>query len=373
MSTYLPTDAAAATSRRPRPLPLNLFGIPFGLLGLADCWLVAAEFGLAPVTLGRVLVAIAVAAWLTVLFTHVVGMTANGVSLFADLRDPLAGPFSSLAVITPTLAAADALYPLNHTAGSVVVNVGVALIVVLAGWFTGQWIYAPLEFAKVHPGYFLPSVAGGLVAAASAALVGEHGIAEALFGFGLISWLVIGSIVLGRLIVGPPLPTPLIPTLAIEIAPAGVATFAAFVIDGQHIDTTVQLLAGYGVMMVIAQLRLLPAFVKLRFMPSFWAFTFAWAAVVFAGELWLGVGRPAGWKAESYVLLALISLFIGLIAVRTVFALARGTLLPAPPSIPSPAGLGAPMSTIPSDPPAAVHTCRDPGPLRLHQSNHQEQ
>ena len=32
----------------PRPIPLNFFGIPFGLLGLADCWLVAASFGLAP-------------------------------------------------------------------------------------------------------------------------------------------------------------------------------------------------------------------------------------------------------------------------------------------------------------------------------------
>ena len=44
----------------PRPVPLNFFGIPFGLLGLADCWLVAATFGLAPVALGRLLVAIAV-------------------------------------------------------------------------------------------------------------------------------------------------------------------------------------------------------------------------------------------------------------------------------------------------------------------------
>jgi tellurite resistance protein len=41
----------------------------------------------------------------------------------------------------------------------------------LAGWFTGQWIYRPLELAKVHPGYFLPSVAGGFVASASAGLV----------------------------------------------------------------------------------------------------------------------------------------------------------------------------------------------------------
>jgi tellurite resistance protein len=141
---------------------------------------------------------------------------------------------------------------------------------------------------------------------------------------------VIGSIVLGRLFLGPPLPTPLIPTIAIEVAPAAVATFAAFVIDGHRVDTLVRMLAGYGLLMVIAQIRLLPTFLKLKFMPSFWAFTFAWAAVAFAGLFWLGVTHPTGWRPESYVTLALITAFIGAIAARTVLALRRGQLIPAP-------------------------------------------
>jgi len=81
--------------------------------------------------------------------------------------------------------------------------------------------------------------------------------------------------------------------------------------------------------MVIAQLRLLPAYLRLSFMPSFWAFTFAWSAVAFAGMFWLGVTHPSGWRAESYVTLALLSVFIGAIAVRTVVALIRGQLLPS--------------------------------------------
>jgi tellurite resistance protein len=50
----------------PRLIPLNFFSIPFGLVGLAGCWLVAAMFGLAPVAIGRVLVAVALIAWLIV-------------------------------------------------------------------------------------------------------------------------------------------------------------------------------------------------------------------------------------------------------------------------------------------------------------------
>jgi tellurite resistance protein len=276
-------------------------------------------------------------------------MRANHVSLAKELADPIAAPFASLAVITPMLAAADALYPLNHTVGTIVVDVGIVATVVLAGWFTGQWIYRPLELAKVHPGYFLPSVAGGLVASASAGLVGQRGLGEVLFGLGLICWIVLGSIILGRLILGPPLPAPLMPTIAIEVAPAAVATFAAFVLDGHQVDTLVRALAGYGLLMVVAQLRLLPAYRRLSFMPSFWAFTFSSAAVSFAGLFWLGITHPTGWRSESYVVLVIISGFIGAIALRTVAALRRGQLLPAPAQAPAEATAPTPSASLTPD------------------------
>jgi tellurite resistance protein len=339
-------DAVLLMYSASRSIPLNFFGIPFGLLGLADCWLVAATFHLASVTIGRALVGFAVVIWVVVVLSHLRGMRARRVTLGDELADPIAGPFASLAVLTPMLAAADALYPLSHTAGSVVVDVLIVATVVLAGWFTGQWIYRPLEFTKVHPGYFLPSVAGGFVASASAGLIGQLGLAQMLFGVGLVSWIVLGSIVLGRLVVGPALPVALTPTIAIEVAPAAVATFAAFVIDGHRVDTAVRLLAGYGLLMVIAQVRLLPAYLRLSFMPSFWAFTFSWAAVTFAGLSWLGVTRPTGWRAESYVALALISAFIGAIAARTALALQRGKLLPAP----SPSTASGPISSVVPEP-----------------------
>jgi tellurite resistance protein len=313
----------------PRSIPLSFFSIPFGLLGLADCWLVAAKFSLAPVLVGRLLVVLAVIVWVVVGVAYFRSILARHISLGEQLADPIAGPFASLSVIMPMLAAADALYPLNHASGTVIVDILAIGTLVLSGWFVGQWIYRPLEVAKVHPGYFLPSVAGGFVASASAGLIGQRGFAQVLFGLGFVSWIVLGSIVLGRLFLGPPLPAALTPTIAIEVAPAAVATFAAFVIDGPHIDTLVRALAGYGLLMVVAQMRLLPVYRRLPFMPSFWAFTFSWAAVTFAGLFWLGVTHPTGWRTESYVALVLISLFIGAIAVRTAIALRRGQLLPA--------------------------------------------
>ncbi len=330
----------------PRSIPLNFFGIPFGLLGLADCWLVAATFNLAPVAIGRGLVAVAVAAWVVISSAYVRGIRAGGTPFGKDLADPIAGPFGSLAVITPMLAAADALYPLSHPIGAAVVDVLIVATVILAGWFTGQWIYRPLEVAQLRPGYFLPSVAGGFVGSAAAGMIGQLQLARLMFGLGLVCWILLGSIILGRLMLGPALPAPLTPTIAIEIAPAAVATLAAFVLSGHRIDTTVRLLAGYGVLMVIAQVRLLPLYLRLHFMPSFWAFTFPWAAVTAAGLSWLGVTHPAGCRAESYLALALITALVGAIAVRTAVALRRGELLPMSPVTPA-----APVTAEPPDPP----------------------
>jgi tellurite resistance protein len=88
-------------------------------------------------------------------------------------------------------------------------------------------------------------------------------------------------------------------------------------------------MAGYGLVMVLAQVRLIPMFTKLHFMPSFWSFTFSWTAVTFASMFWLHGGNVAGWRIWISILLSIITLFVGAIAARTVIALRRGTLLPA--------------------------------------------
>ena len=313
----------------PRAIPLNFFSIPFGILGLADCWLAAASFELTPVAIGRVLTAVAMIIWAVVLVAYANGVRRSGASLAAELGDPVTGPFAALAVIAPMLAAANVLYALSHPVGIAVVDALVVATVLIAGWFTGQWIYRTVPLASLHPGHFLPSVAGGLLAAASAAHVGQLRLAEMLCGLGLVCWVVLGSIIFGRLLLGPPLPAALTPTIAIEVAPAAVAIVAVFLINGNRVDTVVRLLAGYGLLMIIAQVRLVSAYRRLRFMPSFWSFTFSWAAVASAGLFWLGITRPSGWRIESYLVLALISAFIGAIAVRTAVALRRGQLLPA--------------------------------------------
>jgi tellurite resistance protein len=153
---------------------------------------------------------------------------------------------------------------------------------------------------------------------------------------GLVSWIVMGSIIYGRLILGPPMPPALQPTITIEVAPAGVASFAYFAIYGDHIGLLSAVIGGYGLLMVLAQLRLVPLYLRLPFAPSFWAFAFAWAAVVFGSMFWLHAGQPSGWRVYSYLLLSAVTLLVSAIAARTAVALRRGNLLPPASGTPPP-------------------------------------
>lgn len=306
-------------------IPPNLFGIPFGVAGLGNVWLLAAGQHHAPRAISTVIFAVAALAWLLIAVLYLAGGRA---AVRHDLTDNITSPFPALALITPMLLSAQAIFPYAETPGRVLVDVFLVLTVLYGGWITGQWIYGPVELDKIHPGWFLPTVAGGLIAAFSAATVGQPRLGWTMLGLGTICWLVLGSIVLGRLLVRPALPAPLLPTLAIEVAPAAVASLAWFRLHGTAVDPVAAFLGGYGLLMVIAQIRLLPAYVKLAFLPSTWSFTFSWAAVATAGLVWLEVLEPAGYRAWEWVVLAAITLLIGAIAGRTVVALARRRFLP---------------------------------------------
>jgi len=180
----------------------------------------------------------------------------------------------------------------------------------------------------MHPGYFLPTVAGGLVGATVAAGVRLPGVAEASFGIGIGAWLLLGSPVWTRLFFRPMLPAALVPTLAIELAPPAVAGVAYFALTGGAITFAARALGGFCVVMALAQLRFVPLYTRLRFSLGFWAFTFSYAAVATYALLWITIARPPGATGYAIAIVTLITIFIAAIGVRTVLAALRGQLLP---------------------------------------------
>jgi tellurite resistance protein len=332
-------------------ISLSFFGMPFGLAGLAGTWETLAHYHQAPAWVGNALLVLAGLAWTAIVILYGRSVLHAPATIGDDLVDDVAGPFASLAVITPMLLAASGVYPFAPGAGRVVVDIFLAATVLLGGWFSGQWMYHPPRSDRLHPGYFLPTVAGGLVASLCAAQVGQIRLAEAAFGMGVISWIVLSSILLAGLRFRPTLPASLTPTRAIEVAPAAVAILAYLAIEGDHIDAVAAFLGGYGLLMVLAQLRLLPVYARLKFTPSSWAFSFSGAAVASAVIHWINDTASAGHRVFVYPVAAAVTLLVGGIAAQTVAAVVR-------PHLPAPAGRpagkpGAPTGTASQPNPSA--------------------
>jgi tellurite resistance protein len=336
ISSPVAASSDRPAGRLPRIGP-HLFSMAFGLAGLAAAWQVAAKLLSIPLAVPNALFILAAAVWAVL----VAGYLAQGPArVLGDWRDGSVSPFIPLAVITPMILAV-ALSRFAFSAGQVLVVVFLALTVLLGGWLTGEWIYTGVPQDRVHPGYYLPAVAGGFVGAYCVALVHLHAIAEAAFGIGILSWLMLGALVLNRLIIRPTLPPRLVPTLAVEMAPPMVAGLAWFGVAGSKIDFVAAAFGGYAVLMVLVQLRLIPLYVRLKFTAGFWAFTFTSAAAATDALLWLAATRPSGTTAYAAVVLGLVTLLIGGIAVRSVIAMARGQFFPSQTPVPAPAAAAA--------------------------------
>jgi tellurite resistance protein len=322
------TVAKDQSPRRRRLLgprvPPNLFGIALGMAGLALAWHAAGPLLGIPQTVPDALDVLAAVLWLVLVGAY---LLQGPRVILADLRDPVLSPFVSASAITAMILAA-ALAQDAFTAGRVLVIVFLAATIAIGGWLTGQWMTGGIEPDSLHPGYLLPTAAGGLIGANAAAQVHLHALAEASFGIGVICWVLLSSMIMKRLFAGPALPSALGPTMAIELGVATVAGSAYFAVAGRTVSFLACALAGYAVLMAVVQVRLIPVYRRLSFTPGFWSFAFAYAAAASDALGWLAISRPPGTTGYAIVVITLLTGFVAWIAFRTVVLAVRGQLFP---------------------------------------------
>lgn len=82
-------------------------------------------------------------------------------------------------------------------------------------------------------------------------------------------------------------------------------------------------LGGFCLLMVLAQVRLLPVYRRVPFFPNWWAFVFPWAAVTELAVRWLALEHPAGQRTYAALLTTAISGFVCAIALASLVTIAR--------------------------------------------------
>ncbi|GAB3590244.1 dicarboxylate transporter/tellurite-resistance protein TehA [Angustibacter peucedani] len=317
--------AAHPVVRRATP---NLFAISFGLAGLAQAWADGTEVAGAPAVVADVLWLVTGAVWLTTLVVYGRSLLRTG-RWRTELSDHVFGPFVSVPAIVGMLLAGGLRPHLPVPALALYVGSVVAALV-LGGHLLAVWALDDSPSTHWHPGYYLPSVGAPLVAATEAAGFGHPDLARLLLGTGVVSWLLVGGVLLHHLVGQERLPAALLPTMAILLAPPVVCGNAWFAVNGGRADTVALALAGYALLMVVTQLGLVPAYRTVPFGPGWWSFSFPWAAAVGNALTWLVAEHVDHRRVWAYVLLAALSAFVGLLAVRTVDALVHHRFLPAP-------------------------------------------
>ena len=317
----------APTTRRSRALPVippNFFGISFGIAGLAEVWAYATP------TLGithivwQSLALLAAAVWLALLLLY----CSKGLTrLLDDWKNPIFSPFISLAAIVPTLLSG-ALCSVNLETGRVFVIVTSSITIALGGWLTGQWILNDLDDEALHPGYLLPTATGGLVGSLAASEAHIHLLAEAWFGIGMFCYVLTGSVILNRLLLRARLAPGITPILALEVGPPMVAGAAYRALHPGPVDAFAGALAGFAILMVVVQVRLIPLYRQLSFSPGFWSFTFPTAAVSLYGIQWLVIAHPAALTACTAIVVGAATAVVAAIAARSGIAISRHQFFP---------------------------------------------
>src|ERR1039458_2536794 len=201
-------------------VPPNFFAIPFGLAGLGGVWRLEATSERPPSGIADALFLIAAVAWLALVVGCLIRWARAPRLIFGEITDSVLAPFWALPLIVG-MQLSVALQPHAADVARVCFELFLGLTVLFGGWVTGQWLTGQLMPSEPHPGYFLPTVAGGLIGAQGAAAFGLTGLAWTSFGIGIACWLILGSLVASRLMLFQLPPPGLLPTIAIELAPSG--------------------------------------------------------------------------------------------------------------------------------------------------------
>ncbi len=319
-------DQAPAAGRRAPgtggTMILALFAIPLGIAGLGGVWQALRTILAAPAWPAEALFGISTGIWIVLTAAYL----ANGIrrrgSFTADRKHPIYGPFAAyIPIIGILLFSHYEQYTRTIARGGVVVCV--AALVIVAAQLLAHWLLGNLPTGAVHPGYFLPAVAGAFIASIGLSLSGWHHAAQSAFGAGVFFWLTMGALIFGRLFTGAPLPDALKPTLSVLVSPPATAGIAWFLIAGGHLDTVEYVLLGILAMMLFVQVLFFAEYRKLPVTANFWTFTFPVVASANLLIRWLNAGGFPLWRAWSWSLVGIATAFVITVATATVVNRAR--------------------------------------------------
>lgn len=247
-----------------------------------------------------------------ILLLLIIKIITNHKHIEEDLNNPaVSGVISTFPMGIMVLSAY--INPFLPNAAYAMWITGIVAQITIMIYFTEKFIFN-FDIKNVFPCYFIVYV-GIAVGSIVAPVFNATDIGKVLFWFGFISYLILLPLISYRVFKIKPIPEPAIPTLTIFAAPASLC-LAGYLSSFESVDMTMAgILVFLSLFMLFLVLLYLPKMLKLKFYPSYSAFTFPLVISAFAIQssnnflIKMNIGMP---------LLQYVGYFIELLAVISV-------------------------------------------------------
>lgn len=308
-------------------VPVAFFGSVMGLTGLSLAWRLAQQRFGAPEWIGSAIAVIAILAFVGVAISYSIKVITAPAKVVAEFKHPIAGNlfgtfFISL-LLLPILIA-----PLNLNAARVIWAIAAAAMLVFAWLIVNRWMGSRQQVEHATPAWIVPVV--GLLdvplAIPSLDLAQFHGLMVFALAVGLFFAIPLFTLIFSRLIFEPPMPDALRPSLLILAAPFAVG-FSAYSATTGEIDmfaSALYMLTLFILVVLLRQLAHLPRCCPFRI--SWWAVSFPLAAAAVAALRYANTHPGVITDAIAITLLALATVTIIGLTIRTLTGIAKGEL-----------------------------------------------
>ncbi|MBN8875531.1 MAG: SLAC1 anion channel family protein [Rhodospirillales bacterium] len=308
-------------------LPVSLFGSVMGLTGLSAAWhLGAARYGM-PNGIGDAIGVAAVATFLVLVVAYGVKLVSAPASVLAEFRHPVAGALFGTLLISLLLLPI-VLAPVNLRLAQGLWVLGAVGMVLFAWTIVNRWMSDRQQIAHATPAWIVPVV--GLLDVPLAVPVLQlppiGGVSMFALSVGLFFAVPLFTVVFGRLLFEPPMPDAQKPSLLILLAPFAVG-FSCYTVTIGRADLFAEALYMLSLFMfavLAGRLRELGQCCPFRV--SWWAVGFPLAATTIAALRYAELHPNLATDGIALVLLAVTTILLAGLAVRTLLGIVRGEL-----------------------------------------------
>jgi tellurite resistance protein len=311
-----------------RNLPVNLFASVMGIAGLSIAWRQAGhEFGITPQIAGAVGI-VSIIVFLALSAGYLVKAFMHPDAVLDEFRHPVAGNFFGTITIAILLLSAVVSH-LNPALAEGVWVAGTLLTIALCFSSTSRLLEGKVDVENAVPAWFIPGVAtldiavtGGTMRMPWAQQVNMFALAV-----GTMLALLLFTMIMSRMIHRKPLPPAMVPSLLILTAPFEVG-FLAYTSFTQQVDAFAGLLFYFGLFIFLV---LLPKIFRrgIPFGTAWWAISFPMAALASAALKYAVFAGVWPVTLIAVCLLALLSIVVVVLFIKTLQILFNGKLLAA--------------------------------------------